>query len=370
MLFTVISSLEVLGVNLFITFFCAKRKFPIYVNVIILAIITVLLYGFSFVVIKEVSGPSIWSIVLGLMFIIPLHLMLDIKIHKLVYIMTFTWLYTLVISGSAQILGILLFLDNVVMYSVIIQTVLFVLTLRYMTSFTNSRVLLILKKLDTNWLTLLYFTISLFVIAVIVRFYSIFMFAYFQVILLILLLLLSHAFHQVMYMLIRNKISLGEINQIAYTDELTTVNNRYSLFKSIDSYISLYQEFGLIFIDLDKFKLVNDTFSHSIGDKYLQLFANSACDYLLGKGTLYRFAGDEFICLITNDSDTFNIDEFIAHITKEMEKEFNFYGVSMGMSFYPKDGNNADNLIQKADQLMYENKDYHDEKKSARKTRR
>jgi diguanylate cyclase (GGDEF)-like protein len=143
------------------------------------------------------------------------------------------------------------------------------------------------------------------------------------------------------------------ISTIAYKDSLTGLNNRYSLYKQLNEYIQNKQEFLVVFIDLDNLKMVNDTYDHSAGDTYLKQFAKALQNVVGKQGDVYRFAGDEFICLITNIADGFDSEDFKKSVSNEMVMEKPYYGISLGFAHYPSDGQDADDLIKYADREMY-----------------
>ena len=151
-------------------------------------------------------------------------------------------------------------------------------------------------------------------------------------------------------------VQSAEITSIAYIDALTCVKNRYSLFRHLDQLIESNQNFLLLFIDLDDLKEINDSYDHTKGDTYLKQFALSLEKSIKDKGEVYRFAGDEFICIITKDINQFSPEHLKDEIAKEMIIDVTYHGFSLGQAFYPKDGQNADDLISFADQAMYTEK--------------
>jgi len=148
----------------------------------------------------------------------------------------------------------------------------------------------------------------------------------------------------------------AKITTIAYKDSLTGVKNRYSLFRQMDIFIQNDQPFLVVFIDLDNLKVINDDYDHAKGDTYLKKFASAVESSVKNQGEVYRFAGDEFICLLTRDFQQFNTEQFKKNIEKDMIVDVPYYGVSLGLAYYPMDGITADDLISLADQDMYTEK--------------
>jgi GGDEF domain-containing protein len=108
----------------------------------------------------------------------------------------------------------------------------------------------------------------------------------------------------------------AEMTSIAYHDVLTGVSNRYSLFKRMNQLIESNHSFLVVFIDLDNLKKINDTYGHSMGDAYLKQFAVALHDVMDTQGDVYRFAGDEFVCLIENDIAHFKHIELRNRVDK------------------------------------------------------
>jgi diguanylate cyclase (GGDEF)-like protein len=153
------------------------------------------------------------------------------------------------------------------------------------------------------------------------------------------------------------------IKNLAYYDKLTGVANRTLFYKIAEKFLNDANRknklLGLIFIDVDKFKNVNDTYGHEIGDKVLIKVSNILKEAIRKNDIVARHGGDEFLILL---SDIKKYDDYkciISRIISNKNKIINLGGeeinisLSMGISFYPKDGNNIDVLIKKADKAMY-----------------
>lgn len=143
---------------------------------------------------------------------------------------------------------------------------------------------------------------------------------------------------------------------IAYHDILTGLKNRYSLYKDLDQRIYDQKPFTMIFMDLDSLKTINDRYSHQQGDIYLTKFALTLSQVVGKDGTVYRFAGDEFICIQTEKTHEFDKESFKKQVIKEIVLDVPFLGFSLGVASYPKDGTHVDDLIGLADQNMYQDK--------------
>jgi diguanylate cyclase (GGDEF)-like protein len=145
-------------------------------------------------------------------------------------------------------------------------------------------------------------------------------------------------------------------------DLLTDIYNRFSLHKRLDIMIQDAGQggiFGLIYIDLDKFKPINDTFGHHVGDSYLQGIAMRMNDQLLGGDMLARLGGDEFAALVSLQRGRFDLEKIVARLEGCFDAPFVIEGhiikgsASIGTAVYPEDGVTRDSLLSAADAAMY-----------------
>ena len=155
-----------------------------------------------------------------------------------------------------------------------------------------------------------------------------------------------------------------KLRSLIYYDELTKLPNRKLLSKLCNDLIQCNNEFALIFIDLNKFKYINDVFGHSAGDEVLVNFSKRIQACLNYKGIITRYSGDEFIIIYSDYKDNNELEVFYKEVILEAFKEpivFNngkklFIDFAAGVSVYPKDANNFNDLIDKSDFMMYSNK--------------
>jgi len=120
--------------------------------------------------------------------------------------------------------------------------------------------------------------------------------------------------------------------------------------------------FGLIYIDLDQFKLVNDTYGHHIGDLYLQEVALRMKHQLRSADLLARLGGDEFAALVPAARSRAEVEEVALRLERCMDEPFLIEkyvlrgSASVGIAVYPDDGASKDTLLSFADAAMYKNK--------------
>lgn len=158
---------------------------------------------------------------------------------------------------------------------------------------------------------------------------------------------------------------------LAYHDVLTGLPDKKFLYNRVTEAIKKGEAFGLLYLDIDNFKFINDNFGHDVGDKVLCGFAKTINKVLMGKSFMARVGGDEFI-LVLFDKDLINEGEtlssinfkdkvyakvkFIEEIFQKPiligEMEFTIEA-SIGTSIYPIQGKEINTLIREADRNMY-----------------
>jgi len=150
-------------------------------------------------------------------------------------------------------------------------------------------------------------------------------------------------------------------------DALTGLPNR-SLFRdrlsnAIDLAKKNQNHIAVLFIDIDRFKNVNDTLGHTIGDQLLQDIAKRLTFNLKKPNTVARFGGDEFIVILPDEDNLHRLENCVLSILKHLETPYNLNGhkvfasASIGVSVYPYDGDDTETLLRKADNAMHKAKE-------------
>jgi len=153
---------------------------------------------------------------------------------------------------------------------------------------------------------------------------------------------------------------------MASHDQLTGLPNRVLLNDRLEHMVAegeRYQRFGaVIFLDLDNFKVINDTLGHAEGDELLKAVVKRLKNHVRDSDTLARHGGDEFTLIIQDLKKVENITRVIDGIFSEFNEPFYLKGqeffvtTSIGISVYPNDGKDADTLLKNADIAMYKAK--------------
>ena len=148
-------------------------------------------------------------------------------------------------------------------------------------------------------------------------------------------------------------------------DLLTDIPNRFSLERHLDRLIQAPEQtvFGLVYLDLDKFKQINDRYGHRTGDLYLQVATGRMKFQLRSGDILARIGGDEFIALVPGMHSRADAEEIAMRLERCFDEPFEIEGirflgsVSLGLAVYPEDGVTKEELQRSADAAMYANKE-------------
>jgi len=160
--------------------------------------------------------------------------------------------------------------------------------------------------------------------------------------------------------------SEARFRALAKHDTLTGISNRFALEEELKRLVASSKRtdanFALLFLDLDHFKNINDTFGHDFGDKLLKEVVSRVSPKLRKEDIFARLGGDEFVIVLTNikESKLSVIIEKIISLFREpweIDEHFISVSTSMGVVLYPKDGNDTFELLKNADIAMYRAKE-------------
>ncbi|MGB6985752.1 MAG: EAL domain-containing protein [Candidatus Aquilonibacter sp.] len=159
----------------------------------------------------------------------------------------------------------------------------------------------------------------------------------------------------------------ARLRAMAYFDALTGLPNRVFLAEKLRDAIEVAQSrlgrVAVLFLDLDRFKDVNDTLGHARGDRLLQMVAQRLVKELGDDATIARMGGDEFVVLITDCRDPEHVRDVGERILALVSEPFlldeyeQYISASIGIAVYPEDGRDDQTLIKNADIAMYRAKD-------------
>ncbi|MGE5468893.1 MAG: putative bifunctional diguanylate cyclase/phosphodiesterase, partial [Ignavibacteria bacterium] len=150
---------------------------------------------------------------------------------------------------------------------------------------------------------------------------------------------------------------------MANHDALTGLPNRHLLLDRLRNAIALSQRsdevIGLLFLDIDNFKWINDSLGHASGDRLLMAVAERLTGMVRASDTVARLGGDEFVVLLTQTGSDLEIAQIAEKVIACVARPLDLFGhefhvtTSMGISSYPNDAQDAESLLKHADTAMY-----------------
>ena len=159
------------------------------------------------------------------------------------------------------------------------------------------------------------------------------------------------------------KLAEAHISQLAYHDTLTGLLNRFSLNSQLEQALAMARRerhaMAVMFLDMDRFKTINDTLGHAIGDSLLMEVAQRLRDSVRDSDIVARLGGDEFVVVLTEVEDATAAARLADKILQVLAQPYRIgkselhSAASIGLAFYPDDGEDGDTLMKNADTAMY-----------------
>ena len=357
-LYEMIVVLEIIFVNQIIFKKNVKARYPGGVVLVVLLLYSIGLMMMGIVLIKSLgiygNGNGLFTL-MGFCYLLPLHFLFEGSSWKHFYVICFAWVYTLSVFSIAVQLS---YMNHPILQPqlvMIFQTILFATTFCFVSRFVNSVYIKIMNCSDEqiqrylNVSSLLWF-LTIFMVNLH------FIFEDHRIISVGMLLILGgnacYGFLLIFELLVRRK-EIGSLESIVAKDTLTGLGSRIAFDQFLNDQIDAGIPFSFVYMDLDEFKKVNDQYGHLMGDNYLKEFAKKLLDIEEVQGR-FRISGDEFVMLV-DPKEKESVETMLREI-RFTYQEMKFQGVSFGIADFPQDAATADELINQADQRMYEEK--------------
>ena len=162
------------------------------------------------------------------------------------------------------------------------------------------------------------------------------------------------------------QVKTEEAQQIALQDALTGLPNRIAFEQGLHHGLSQAKRHGwglaVLFIDIDKFKSINDSYGHDVGDQVLLMVANRLKSFVRDEDIVSRWGGDEFVCLLLEVKQEADVTHLAEKMINRIAEACEFNGIvlsiiaSIGIAIYPADGDTPEILFKNADTAMYKAK--------------
>ncbi|NMP37125.1 MAG: GGDEF domain-containing protein [Clostridiales bacterium] len=357
--YTIAIAVEMLIVNAVVTDFCCQRKYRRIVNLLVYALASLPFALAALAILPRINyvenGNGLFA-VLGFFFVFVTQMLYKDGMRKTVTVWMFSSVYTMIMYTVSVQLSKLIPLEEYAVSLLIVQSMLYWFSIFPLIYWIRSGLIFVLKNTaDRINIYLLLISSTWFLAILFINLSLLYEYLIIRIVTLALLLLNVLWSYAIVYYLVRSNNAVETIKDVAYTDELTKLNNRVSLFEDVANMISKGVPFSLVYIDLNSFKSINDKYGHLVGDEYLKAFADNAKKILDEHGTLYRVAGDEFICIVTRGHRD-AVCRKLVELNFKTKSGIEFLGCGAGASVFPKDSSSLDELIHIADEKMYRNK--------------
>ena len=182
------------------------------------------------------------------------------------------------------------------------------------------------------------------------------------IIVLLIALIISALAAMFMYAYMNMKASAKELEVLSYRDALTNLYNPRSYHEHMEELTKKKLPYGIIYMDLNDFKQVNDTYGHDTGDGLLNITAKRLQNSIREKDRAFRIGGDEFVVVIHGTHDKKFYEGVIARMRQNVARDVVIgditlkVSISAGYARCPEDGSKLEDVIKKADDAMYYNK--------------
>ncbi len=354
--------LEMIFVNLTTVHICSKRRRSLPCIAASLAVCTALIVGgtlFLLLGAKNYGNGNGLFVLVGFLYMPLLAWLYEESFPRMLATICSSWVYTMLMFSLSVHIAHLFPASAFDVAAFLAQTGLYLLTLYPFLRFIRNRFQYILLNIPKRAFNLLLAESLVWFLTMIVLNYTFVMsqLPILQVVSLLVLAANVVVSFTCIQTIVRSQHSIDELQNIVYIDSLTGLKNRSSLYGDCSRRMESGESFVLVFMDLNRFKEVNDRHGHLAGDEYLICFAEHIRDLAGTDGTVYRLSGDEFVCLYKGQDAAPFLDGLASLRCGAASVGQEFLGVSAGHASFPEDGDTLDRLIATADKRMYRNKD-------------
>lgn len=349
--------LEMLLINLILINYCCRRRFNGFITFLGLVGSTIVIFaGFKALLPGLGNGKTIF---LGFIYLLVFFLLYEEKWIRLIMITFMCWNYTLVAFVLSCQIGRLVPVADQDLVNIIIQTAFYLVTVYPFFKWIVPKYSFIVQNLNQfDRGCTCFFGCSCVLNYVVVWMAHLAFFegegGILRVLVILLFAVLGLITYLMLYRMMNDSVRIQQLERTSFQDPLTGTGNRGLLINDLKRLLEGKKTFSILFMDLDRFKKINDQYGHVIGDQYLQHFANISARILENAGKIYRFGGDEFVALCPGTLQSNIIEQL--RVCREWEKgaPCPFNGVSIGGVECNIPFPDILDILHEVDQKMYE----------------
>lgn len=354
-----LSALEVLCINFFSFEICCRRKYSGSITAAVLTVFSALVF-LTLACFDFLKGDG-KLLIIGFVFLLPYIFLYKESILRIFLVMCMCWTYTVCIYILAIQIGRLRTGESGVFIAFLLQTAMYIVTLYPFFKWCAPKYMFILRNMqqfDKSSST--YFNLNCFLHFIVITFLN-FVFleergSILKISVALLFAGVTFLSYAMLYRMILDSVRIRELEQISEHDALTGLANRVRLFGDLQQLRQEKQVFSILFIDLDRFKEINDTYGHVTGDEYLRHFADICSSIFREYGRTYRYGGDEFVVICRGVIPEEAIEELKACRSWDKGAPCPYNYASTGSMVCRPPFPTADELLHEVDQRMYQMK--------------
>ena len=355
----ILATFEMLIINMISFNYCCPKKYSGSITWTILAAFSILFLPCVFLLSPYFGDGRM--LVLGFLYLVPFYFLYKEKLSRLFLIMCMCWVYTISIYTLAFQFSSLMAKENQDMYTFLLQTALFAVTLYPFFKWVVPKYMFILQNIEKFGTGCAkYFNFNCFLHFVTILILNIAFYQETGSILKILSILLFSSItllsYTMLYRMVSDSIQIRHLERVSQHDSLTGLANHDRLYHDLQTLLQGKQVFSILFVDLDRFKEINDCYGHIVGDQYLRHFATICAKIFQENGKTYRFGGDEFVVLYQGIIPPKAIEQLQQCREWEEGAPCPFNQVSTGSIVCRPPFPDAEELLHQVDRKMYEMK--------------
>lgn len=357
---SVLMILEMLCVNLYVSHIFLDRRASPKIVAPVMAAFTLLLWGLSWLTVAVFPGYGEGAFLFcGFLYLLPLNALYRRGVRTTLSVMCLAWSYTMLVYLFSRCLGQMVQGPWQMPAMLAVQTAAYLLSLRSFLRLMHEKLLWVIGHGAPGEGSRLFpLSVSTCVLAFCANWTLLREDSPVSKLALVCALTVNTALmYQTLYDVTNARRHAAQTRQESLTDALTGLHNRRAFFEAAERLVEEGRPFVIVFLDLDRFKSINDTYGHIAGDRYLQRFAQEFTRQFSSAGTLYRIAGDEFVFLREGERCAGGVLEQICGLSVPAgEAGVPFLGFSCGAAAFPADAKALDELLGTADKRMYRTK--------------